>query len=232
VSLQFPQGEHADGRGRGRDIETRLHSMRGDASRAPDLTADILSRIDRQRPFADQRTLRVRRWSRIVGASLTIGLALCGGVIAAQWRQIAPAVGKHPALGPLSTTVAGVKSGSKTLKQMPAQLASLMRTPEGPRTDPEDARIVRAVATDVLAPMSTVLRVTPSLEASQTELDLAEAIFSGGQRVLQRAERLASSIRVGGVTGTGGAPPLGNETFADRLGRAVGGAPLGDGGLR
>lgn len=230
MTLQFPHGSDAGGR----DVETRLHSMRGDARRAPDLSADILSRMERQRPFANKRTLRLRRWGRIVGASLAVGLALCGGLIAAQWRQIAPAVGGHPSLGPLSTTVAGVKAGSKTIQQMPAQLASLMRAEVGPRTDPQDAKAVRAVTTDVLVPMSAVLRVTPSLEVSQTQLDLAEAIYSGGQRVLQRAEQLASSIRVGGSGGrTGGDSSLsGSETFADRLGRAVGGAPLGDGGLR
>jgi hypothetical protein len=134
--------------------------------------------------------------------------------------------GKAPTAGPLATAVAGVKSGSRTIKDMPTRLASLVRNETGPRTDPDDATVVRAVTKEVIMPMGAALRVTPSLEASDAEVAIAERLFSSGQRVLAQAERFASSIRMGGQD----LPE--SETFADRLGRAVSGGRASDGGPR
>ncbi|MFT3685990.1 MAG: hypothetical protein QM783_13900 [Phycisphaerales bacterium] len=236
MSLRFPStGPGAGGEGGGgqQNVERTLHAMRGDAAKAPDLTAGILLRMEQSRPFADARTLRLRRWGRIVGASTAVGVAVCVGVVVAQWTQIAPAItGKAPSAGPLAAAVAGVKSGSRTIKDMPTRLASLVRIETGPRTDPEDVAVVRAVTKEVIVPMGAALRVTPSLEATDAEVALAERLLSSGQRVIDQAERLASSIRAGGggSGGQGGLPE--SETFADRFGRAVSGGRAFDGGPR
>ena len=96
------------------------------------------------------------------------------------------------------------------------------------RTDPDDSVVVRSIASNVIVPMGPVLRVTPSMEVSETELGLRERVIASGQRVLNSAGRLASSLKTGGLGQSGGV--AGAETFADRLGRAVVGTPLGDGG--
>jgi hypothetical protein len=212
-----------------RAVENKLHSMRGDASRAPDMTADILSRVAQQRPFADARTLRLRRWSRLVGVGFAAGIAVCGTLVAVQWKQISPGFAdKRPVGGVVSSAVADVRAGSQTFKSAQQRLAQLARVPEM-RTDPEDSTVVRAVATNVIVPMSEVLHVTPSLEPTQAEQNFAQKVLASGQRLLNTAERYASSLRVGGG-GIGAGDLGGSETFADRLGRAVGGTPLGDGG--
>lgn len=221
-----------------RAIENRLHGMRGDASRAPDLSGCILSRIAEKRPFADGRTLKLRRWGRMVGMGFACGLAVCAAVVVVQWPQIAPGLSKpRPVQGVVSSAVADVRAGSRTLKTAQARLTLLARSAET-RTDPEDSTVVRAVTSNVIVPMGAVLRVTPTLETTETEQNLAQRFIAGGQRMLDKAERIATAFKpgngvmggvVGGVRG-GGDSMGGSETFADRLGRAVGGAPLIDGG--
>lgn len=217
-----------------REVETRLHSMRGDASRAPDLTAGILSRVAEQRPFANSRTLRLRRWGRLAGIGFAVGLALCAGVVAAQWSQIAPGFAKpddRPIGGMVSSTVAQVRAGTKSIKQVPARIVFMVRTGgEGGlgRTDPDDSVVVRSITSNVIVPMGAALRVTPSMDVTETELNLTERVIARGQRVLSSAERFASSLKLTGANG--GGVGEGAETYADRLGRAVTGSPLGDGG--
>ena len=219
-----------------RGVETRLHSMRGDAARAPDLSASILSRVAESRPFADQRTLRLRRWGRIVGAAVAVGLTLCAGVVAAQWSQIALGLSPgdaRPIGGMVSSAVAEVRAGTKSIKDAPARLAFIVRTnrTSGGRTDPDDAVVVRSLTSNVIVPMGAVLRVTPSLEPTEAEVGFAQRMIAGGQRALGRAERLAASFKTSGFsTGSGGSSVSGPESYADRLGRAVIGTPMGDGG--
>ncbi|HZW07427.1 MAG TPA: hypothetical protein VFF65_09900 [Phycisphaerales bacterium] len=206
-------------------VERRLHAMRGDAARAPDLTDGILSRIERERPFADARQLRLRRWGRLVGMAFAGGLAVCAGVVAVQWKQIAPGLaGPQPVARVVSGAVADVRAGSLSIRTAPERLVQLARGEA--RTDPEDSTVVRSVAANVIVPMSAALQVPPTLEPSEAEQNLAQRVIAGGQRMLNRAERLASAALKGGS----GMHVDGDQTFADRLGRAVGGAPLGDSG--
>jgi len=198
--------------------------MRGDAARAPDLTDGILSRIEQQRPFADTRTLRLRRWGRLVGTAFVAGLAVCAGLVAVQWKQIAPGLaGPQPVAGVVSSAVADVRAGSLSIRAVPERLVEFARG--GARTDPEDSTVVRSVAANVIVPMSAALQVPPTLEPSEAEQSLAQRVIAGGQRVLNRAERLASALK-----GGNGTQLEGGQTFAERLDRAVGGAPVSDSG--
>lgn len=219
-----------------RRVERALHTMRGDAARAPDFTAGIMARVEQASPFASPRALRLRRWGRVVSGSAAVGIAMCAGVVAAQWTQIAPALTGRPASlpGPLSSTVAAFQSGSRSIRQVPTRLATLVRDgaptldPQGSGTEIEGVALVRAVASDIILPMGAALRVAPPLEPAAAERDLAGRLIAGGQRIVQEAERLASAVRVAG----GGAGTPASETYTDRIVRAVGGARPGDSGPR
>lgn len=207
-------------------VENRLQAMRGDAARAPDLTDGILSRMADQRPFADQRTLRLRRWGRLVGIATACGLTLCAGLVAVQWSQIAPGLARpQPIASVVRSAVAEVKAGTETIKAVPARFAAMVQSRE-PKTDSEDMQAVRAVTANVLVPMSTALRVLPSTDLSTPSPDLAQRVIASGQRVLDQAGRFASSFKP--MAGGGSGDSTGS--FAERLERAVGGRPLGDGG--
>lgn len=219
-----------------RAVEQKLHAMRGDAARAPDLTAGILSRLETDRPFADQRTLHLRRWGRLAGMGFAVGLAVCGTLVAVQWSQIAPGFAEpRPVAGVVGSAVEGVRASGRTLRDAQERLTRFALNGGGGgggRTDAEDTRVVRAIAVNVIVPMSEMLQVPPSLEPSETERSIAQRMLAGGQRMLNRAERVAAAFRPG--AGGAGAASLnagiGSETFADRLGRAIGGTPLSDGG--
>ena len=98
----------------------------------------------------------MRRWGRLVGTGFAVGLALCAGVVAAQWSQIAPGLssdGDRPIGNVVSSTVAGVKAGTKSIKDVPARIAFMVRTGgDLGRTDPDDSVVVRSIASNVIVP--------------------------------------------------------------------------------
>ncbi|MDP1661731.1 MAG: hypothetical protein Q8L55_07430 [Phycisphaerales bacterium] len=216
-----------------RAVEQKLHAMRGDAARAPDLTAGIISRLETGRPFADTRTLHLRRWGRLAAMGCAVGLALCGGLVALQWRQIAPGLAEpHPVAGVVGSAVADVRASGLAIRDAQERLTRFAMHGQA-RTDLEDTKVVRAIAANVIVPMSELLQVPPSLEPSETERNLAQRMLASGQRMLSRAERVAAAAFRPGTGGAGAAglnAGAGSETFADRLGRAIGGVPLSDGG--
>ncbi len=216
-----------------RAVEQRLHAMRGDAARAPDLTAGIISRLESGRPFADTRTLRLRRLGRLAAMGFSVGLAVCCGLIALQWHQIAPGFAEpRPVAGVVGSAVADVRASGLTLRQAQERLTRFALNGQA-RTDAEDTKVVRAIATNVIVPMSELLQLPPTLEPSESERNIAQRMLASGQRMLGRAERVAAAAFrpvAGGSGATGLNAGIGSETFADRLGRAIGGAPLSDGG--